>query len=290
MIPSLVKQTISAVAGGGTGNLTLSTAVSPYATLGDVFGGNRVVRYSVYESGVGFEIGYGTYTHSGTTFSRDTIQITWNGTTWDDSSPAALTFTTAAEFGIPADASTFMSSPMGHASPTRITSAHLTQSAGSKNFPMTANRQYAAPFWLREVTRVSQLAIFCDTGVDATTSELGISQLIDGYSHSSYIASASVDLTTTSNATVVTANITDVTLYPGWYMTHVTSTGAATVHGTSADQDELQAPLALINTTDRAMPAASYTKNGVGGTLDADPSSVTNVSSSAAFPVIYLVV
>lgn len=282
MIANLVKQAVSAVAGGGTGNFTLSTAVSPYATMGNVFGGNRIVRYSAYESGVGFEIGYGTYTHSGTTLSRDTILETWNGTTYDATSPTALTFTTAVEIGIAVDSSSFMPSPMGNQDDTLISSAHLSWNAGSLSETLAADRQYAMPFLLTRTVNCAQLKVYCATGVDASASSVGISQMVDGVSASSYLTSGSITLTTAQNTSIVAANVTDVLLHPGWYFFHVISDSAVTLGSRNANSQVGWAPLDTMNTTSRATPSGQLhlISASADGSLAADPSTVASPTTS----------
>lgn len=292
MIADLIKQTVSAVAGGGTGDLTLSTAESPYGTLGAAFGRDVVVRYKIYEAGVGFEWGYGTYTHSGTTFSRDKVIGTWNGTTFDyGATPTKLTFTTSAVFGITADANAFMPAPMGNSQDqTKITSAHANYTQGASTLALTADRQLAAPFLLTQTTNVAQIGVYVATGVDASTTTLGISQLVDGVSTSSYIQSATCATTTAESTSISYANITDVVLQPGWYMCHIVSDSAITVAAHTAEKDVGWAPLDTINTNSRAVPAMQYYKESVSvnGTLDADPSTVTSVITSMWHVVFYL--
>lgn len=78
-----VKQAVSA---GGTGALTLGAASSGYQALGA--GDNALLFPYVIEDGTAWETGYGTYTHSGTSFARTVRQASSTG--------SALTVTTAA--------------------------------------------------------------------------------------------------------------------------------------------------------------------------------------------------
>lgn len=55
----------------GTGTITLGSAVSGFQTFADIGDGNTT--YYAIESGTSWEVGVGTYTHSGTTLSRDTV-------------------------------------------------------------------------------------------------------------------------------------------------------------------------------------------------------------------------
>jgi hypothetical protein len=59
----------------GTGTVTLGAAVTGYATLAEA-GAVNATQYSYcIEDGNNFELGVGTYTSSGTTFSRDTVTL-----------------------------------------------------------------------------------------------------------------------------------------------------------------------------------------------------------------------
>lgn len=71
----LVVQTTTTT---GTGTLTLGSAVSGYLALGAAMDG-KTLTYSLFDAnGTDSETGLGTYTHSGTTFSRDTVYASTN--------------------------------------------------------------------------------------------------------------------------------------------------------------------------------------------------------------------
>lgn len=59
----------------GTGTVTLGSASSGYATFAEAGAVNATVYSYCIEDGADFEIGIGTYTSSGTTFSRDTVTV-----------------------------------------------------------------------------------------------------------------------------------------------------------------------------------------------------------------------
>ncbi len=59
----------------GTGTVTLGSAVTGYATFAEAGAVNATQYPYVIEDGNDFEIGVGTYTSAGTTFSRDTVTL-----------------------------------------------------------------------------------------------------------------------------------------------------------------------------------------------------------------------
>lgn len=78
-----IKMTVSA---GGTGTITLGAAVTNYQAF--AAGDDAKLFAYVIEDGAAWETGYGTYTHSGTTFARTSRTASSTG--------AALNVTTAA--------------------------------------------------------------------------------------------------------------------------------------------------------------------------------------------------
>jgi len=82
-----LKTTISAVASAGLGDFTISTTSSGYRTF--VSGDNALTFDCLITEGTTWEVRTGcTYTHSGTTLSRGTLE--------DSSTGSAITFTAAA--------------------------------------------------------------------------------------------------------------------------------------------------------------------------------------------------
>jgi hypothetical protein len=66
----------------GTGTITLGTAFSTlFCTVAEAGGSNGQVFSYVIEDGNDFELGFGTYTSSGTTLSRDTVRLSKIGGT-----------------------------------------------------------------------------------------------------------------------------------------------------------------------------------------------------------------
>ena len=76
VVKDRIKETSSTT---GTGTLTLGGAIAGFRTFADVGDGNTT--YYCIKDGNNFEVGIGTYTHSGTTLSRDTVLQTSAGNT-----------------------------------------------------------------------------------------------------------------------------------------------------------------------------------------------------------------
>lgn len=72
---SLLNRARMSTATTGTGTVTLASAVTGYASFAEAGAVNATVYSYCIEDGDDFEIGVGTYTSSGTTFSRDTVTL-----------------------------------------------------------------------------------------------------------------------------------------------------------------------------------------------------------------------
>lgn len=285
MIADWVKETTTTT---GTGTITLAGAASGYCSFSDVLVDGMVVRYQIIDAnGTSREMGYGTYTASGTTLTRGPIATLVGGTYALTSTALTLTSGTHT-VSIAADSSAFVPAPMGVQDPSKLMSAHYTTHAGSLSDTLVANFQYAMPFLLLQPFTLSQLGVYCATGIDASTSAVGITQCVDGIPGTSYLAQSAITLTSAQNGTFVTANVTDVVLQPGWYFNHIVSTGAQVLGG---DTNAVNGwtPLDNHSDTTRITPAVRYRKSKTGGTLDASPETVVGLQNDISFPYIYWV-
>ncbi len=83
----------------GTGTITLGSAVSGYQSLATAYGANATVDVSITD-GTAWEVARDcTYTHSGTTLTRGTLEESSTGSALSLTSAAVVTVTATAEFG-----------------------------------------------------------------------------------------------------------------------------------------------------------------------------------------------
>ena len=62
----------------GTGTVTLAGAVTGYQTFTSVCTDGQTVHYTIDDGAGNWEVGRGTFTHSGTTLSRDVVHSSSN--------------------------------------------------------------------------------------------------------------------------------------------------------------------------------------------------------------------
>lgn len=80
-MPKMLNRARMTTTTTGTGTITLGSAATGYATFAEAGAVNAAVYAYTIEDGNDFEIGVGTYTSSGTTFSRDTVTLSKIGGT-----------------------------------------------------------------------------------------------------------------------------------------------------------------------------------------------------------------
>lgn len=94
-----VKMTVTSVASAGTGDITLNAASSGFRSFATAYGANATVDILITE-GTAWEIARNcTYTHSGTTVSRGTLESSSTGSAVVFTNAAVVSVIAAAEFG-----------------------------------------------------------------------------------------------------------------------------------------------------------------------------------------------
>jgi len=96
---NLIQMTVSSVASAGLGTLTLGSAVADYLAF-EAGDDGLTFTVTITETGVGQEVNTGcTYTHSGTTLTRGTLEKSTTGAAIAFSSAAIVSVTASAAWG-----------------------------------------------------------------------------------------------------------------------------------------------------------------------------------------------
>lgn len=96
---NLIQMTVSSVASAGLGTLTLGSAVADYLAF-EAGDDGLTFTVTITETGVGQEVNTGcTYTHSGTTLTRGTLEKSTTGAPIAFSSAAIVSVTASAAWG-----------------------------------------------------------------------------------------------------------------------------------------------------------------------------------------------
>lgn len=224
-----VSETTTSIAGSnGDGAVTLTqrTSLPRYSTI---YGTSaRVVRYVIRQSdNTKFETGIGSMASN--VLTRTLPLQTWDGTTWDDSSPAAIQFGSSPTSGsvlveicalAENTGGNIMDVRQSALTPTSWTtyalSAHQIGYANGTGWTLTADREYAAPYRLDVPGRLTGAQFEVTTAV--ASSELKWALFEPG--SNGFPANKLVNFTTTSCATTgikTDTAFSNIYLTPGWY-------------------------------------------------------------------------
>jgi hypothetical protein len=194
---------------GGAGALTISTASSGYRTF--AAGDDGLTFDVVITDGTAWEVRTDcTYTHSGTSLSRGTLE--------DSSTGSAITLTSAAVVTVTASAGWGKRVLHGAKSIFRV-AAHKIASAdesGNTTQAILANNLYAQSFLLAAPATISGMEISVTTG-SAGNLRMGIYD-IEADGTASLIAEIASAIDTTSTGDKSAAFAANVTLNAGYYV------------------------------------------------------------------------
>jgi len=277
MIANWIKETTTTT---GTGTVILAGAISGFTPFTDAFPDAAVVRYTIKASNGDRESGYGTFTTSGTTLSRDHIYETWieSTNTLDNSNPTALSLPVGTHnIYISPDANSSAPTPLGLGVADRVQSAHYHYFVGSTGITIGADTHFAMPFLLTHPLLVSALGVSLTTGIDGSTTRLGFSRMVDGLPID-MIFDVAVATTTAQSGTFTSGSVTPQLIRPGWYFFHILSTAAIQPTAVSGGATAGWTPLKKIDTATRSGPSAQYNISRGGGTFDL-PENVVGVST-----------
>lgn len=138
---NLIQMTVSSVASAGLGTLTLGSAVADHLAF-EAGDDGLTFTVTITETGVGQEVNTGcTYTHSGTTLTRGTLEKSTTGSAIAFSSAAIVSVTASADRGRRWD-SAALAHVAGPDADTTMAVGNLYVVDGAT---LTANRTYTLP-------------------------------------------------------------------------------------------------------------------------------------------------
>jgi len=267
----------------GTGTLTLSGAVTGYRTFAAVGNGNTTPYciFGVDGSGVPtgeWETGIGTYTSSGTTFARTTVQASSNsnnavnfsaGTKYVASSPTANWFQSIVPPRVSFNQDGTILSSYGVSAVTRVSTGiyDITRSvaAADANYGAVINAQLSDANAIAFDGSNDHVLTSVDNAFDIGTGALTVS--------------AWVKMNTLSGTQTIVSKYdpNNAGTNPGWHL-NVLSTGKVRIGIQSASTDYKQADSVVSFTTDTWVHIAA-TKSASGNTLKCYVNGVESTTS-----------
>ena len=278
MLANFVKETVSA---GGTGNLTLSGAVTGFCTLNAAFGTDRRFHY-VIEDGDDRESGIG-YLSASTTLVRSKPLVTLVSGTLDNTAPSAIDASTASLVFVAASASaTTVPAPKNMAMLSTYGMLPANQ-AVLNEANVTAAAAQRTMFWPILIPAAMELAnIGFQVAVAAATcnADWGIYEIKeDGNPGALLVSTGAVDVTTTG---LKETSVTNIYLPAGWYVAACASDSASTKPSYSGSVT----CFGFLGSTSKSNARWRYDS---AQTALADPAPVTSiVSETSQFPKIFL--
>lgn len=204
MLYNFVSETISV---GGTGNLTLSGKVdAAHLTFATLIPVNQYFHY-VAKDGNNREEGIGHLSAS-TTLVRDTIIATISGGVYDNTSPAALSLSTATVVSIVSSASNVFPGPSHYwdtqdSGVNGVSCNFFATGLGSSLTSLSANQMHATPCFLPRSMLVTSVELYCVVAASGSSLNVGAyTRAADGQVgnlFAEFTAGASID-TSTSGA------------------------------------------------------------------------------------------
>jgi len=236
--------------------------------------------------------GIGTYNSTGNTITRND---TWNynGTVVDKNPATNITLSGGTHtVRCDATAATISMTPKDNKTSTTANyNGIINSSAGVGKTSLHADTQYAYVFQLMDNVFASTLQLNVNTLDAAGLASVGLTKCIDGIPDTSYIASGSVDITTTGSRTIPV----NTYLEAGWYFCHLVTTSATAQFNSTGKPYNGSAvgwtPLQKTLYNNRSTPCMHLSKATVTlGTLDPNPETVTSNATSTTneVPLIFI--
>lgn len=292
-----VEETTTSIAGtSGDGAVTL-TAVTNIPRFSTVFGTQATTMRYVIEDTVNkkFETGIGSVASN--VLTRTLPQITWDGTTYDDSAPSALQFGSSPTSGnikirmsavaesqaanVPARQSTITGDTTWRDYPMSAVCGQTNSGTGNA---LTADREYYSVYKLETSGLLSGIQFDCTTGVASSNMKIALYACGSNGLPGAKI----VDFTTTSTASTAVKTDTatgswtpagPVWLTPGWYYIGFINSHTAAIRGFGGISSNAK-PTPLGRQSSYGYGETIYVAGSYSTGLPANPSPTTMLGSS----------
>lgn len=233
MLANGIKQTSTT---SGTGALTIAN-VTGSVPLAAAFAIGQLFAYSIYTGGDSApafrEAGLG-YLSASNTLVRAKVSATFDGSTYNQSSPTATDFGGASVTIICTPHAGTLESMLPTVDKTSASVARYIQSAGRNmnqtSLALSPLRLYYMPFLLKTAAPIVSLMLSVGTaGAASTTARLGLYAMTEnGYPGQLLATTGALDVSTTGQKVGTLA--TPLNLPPGWYVLAVVSDGGPSVN------------------------------------------------------------
>ena len=271
---------------GTSGDLTVSTAESGFVTFAAA--DNGLSFDVVITDGSAWEVRRDcTYTHSGTSLGRGTLEGSSTGSAISLTSSAVVTVTATAAWGN----SVQLGAPNVNqtiSSQKFVPSGHLTINNASGTAAATvANRLYMMPFNLKVAGTFDALGIRCGTGVAASNAIMGL-YAINSSGHPAALLRETSSQSTATSGTDVVGTVSDIDLCPGWYYVAVVTSSNPALGRLDGGGSTFNL-MGQVSGNLVSCNAAFYASHTFGALPNPAPStSLTAIAIGTAVPTVFL--
>jgi hypothetical protein len=251
----------------GTGTITL-TSVTGFPRPSDIFGVDTYIQYSIVAANGSKESGIGK-TASSNTLERSRILSTWNGSTYTEVSPSAISLPSGTHevFFTPIADGLFeaVGSPASFAavgSSQSIISTHLY--GGYSSLTLTLQKLHGVPCRVENSGVLTHIGAWVATAGAGSEIRVGLYDMKPDGHPGKLLATTTTALDSTSTGLKINTVATQIKLKPGWYWAAILA-----LNGT-APQVHSSTP--------------SGTPFGMGGASNWNPLSFVNAASITSLP------
>lgn len=218
----------------GTGTVTLS-AVTGFPRFAQAFGVGELVQYGI-KDGDSWEWGLGTVGASNT-LARTRVLATYASGAYNDSTPAKLNLSGAAEVFCTYEAGTGVATMPSVWSSSVVANAAFPFVNNDGSLQLVANRLYLIPFLYPVSRPITSLICGVQTAVASTKIRMGVYGL-NAAGEPSALLTQSGDIASTTTGYKESA-ITPLRLHPGWHYVAIVSNGTPSVRANTWEMQQL---------------------------------------------------